>query len=146
MSLMDQLIDVVASQVSQPAAHKTGMSEGTAAQLAPMAMAVLMNALKKNASSAEGADALASALDRHDGSLLNRLDQVGDDATLSDGQNILRHILGGKQAQTEQTLAKAAGVDQAHRTLCLRRRLWCWRAWGALSANRIWIPRAWPAS
>ena len=112
MSLMDQLTDVVVGQMSQQAAQKTGLNEGLAAQLMPMAMAALMGGLKKNASQPNGADALATALDRHDGSLLNNLGQLGQDNTLADGQKILGHILGGKQASTERALAKTAGVDQ----------------------------------
>ncbi len=112
MSLMDQLSDVVVGRMSQQAAQKTGLNEGLAAQLMPMAMAALMGGLKKNASQPSGADALASALDRHDGSLLNDLGRLGQDSTLADGQKILGHILGGKQAQTERALAKTAGVDQ----------------------------------
>lgn len=112
MSLMDQLSDVVVGQMSQQAAQKTGLNEGLAAQLMPMAMAALMGGLKKNASQPNGADALANALDRHDGSLLGNLSQLGQDSTLADGQKILGHILGGKQVQTEKALAKAAGVEQ----------------------------------
>ena len=112
MSLMDQLTDVVVGQMSQQAAQKTGLNEGLAAQLMPMAMAALMGGLKKNAAQPNGADALAKALDRHDGSLLNNLGQLGQDNTLADGQKILGHILGGKQASTERALAKTAGVDQ----------------------------------
>jgi len=112
MSLMDQLTDVVVGQMSREAAQKTGLNEGVAAQLMPMAMAALMGGLKKNSAQPNGADALASALDRHDGSLLNNLGQLGQDSTIADGQKILGHILGGKQAQTERALAKSAGVDQ----------------------------------
>ena len=79
----------------------------------PMAMAALMAGLKKNASSPEGAQALANALNQHDGSLLNNISQLGDDHSLADGQKILGHILGGKQSKTERALAKTAGVDQA---------------------------------
>ncbi|MEM8772893.1 MAG: DUF937 domain-containing protein [Pseudomonadota bacterium] len=112
MSLMDQLTNVVVSQMSQQAAQKTGMSAGLTEKLMPMAMAALMGGLKKNASQPQGAEALASALDRHDGSLLNNIGQVGNDDILADGQKILGHILGGKRNQTEQALAKSAGVNQ----------------------------------
>lgn len=113
MSLMDQLTQVVASQLSPQAAQKTNMSEGLTAQMMPMAMAALMAGLKKNASSPDGARALSNALQKHDGSLLNNISRLGDDDVLSDGQKILGHILGGKQAQTERALAKTAGVDHA---------------------------------
>ena len=112
MSLMDQLTDVVVDQVAGQAARRTGMNEGLTAQLMPMAMAALMGGLKKNAASPDGAEALANALNKHDGSLLNNISQLGQDDVLGDGQKILRHILGGKQTQTEKALAQTAGVNQ----------------------------------
>jgi len=112
MSLMDQLTKVMVAQVTQQAAQKTGLSEGLAAKMMPMAMAALMGGLKKNAASPAGAQALSNALDRHDGGLLNNISQLGNDNVMSDGQKILGHIFGGKQAQTERALAKTAGVDQ----------------------------------
>ncbi len=113
MSLMDQLTQVVVQQVSQQASQKTGLNEGLAEKMMPMAMAALMAGLKKNASQPQGAQALSNALDRHDGSLLNDVSQLGNDDVLADGQKILGHILGGKQASTERALAKTAGVDQS---------------------------------
>jgi len=121
MSLMDQLTNVVVGQMSQQAASKTGMDAGLAEKMMPMAMAALMGGLKKNASRPEGAEALARALDKHDGSLLNNISQLGQDDTLADGQKILGHILGGKQNQTQRALAKSAGVgeDQVGKLLAM---------------------------
>ncbi len=114
MSLMDQLTKVVAAQISGPAAQKTGLSESMAAKLAPMAMAVVMNGLKKNASDRPGAEALASALDNHDGGLLDRPEAVADDAVIDDGRRILGHVLGAKREDAERQLASAAGgLDQS---------------------------------
>lgn len=114
MSLMDQLTNVVSSQITQQAAQKTGLSQDMAAKLMPMAMAALMGGLKKNTASPDGARALSNALNKHDGSLLNNLGAVAeDDNILADGQKILGHILGGKRAQAEETLSQAAGgVDK----------------------------------
>ena len=112
MSLMDQLTQVVASQLAPQASQKTGMNQNLAAQMMPMAMAVIMNGLKKNASTPQGAEALSRALENHDGSLLNNVSKIGDDNVLADGQKILGHILGGKRGQTEAALAKSAGVNQ----------------------------------
>lgn len=112
MSLMDQLTDVVVGQMAGQAAQKTGLNQGLAEKMMPMAMAAIMAGLKKNASQPQGAEALASALNNHDGSILNNISQLGNDNVLADGQKILGHILGGKQAQTEKALAKTAGIDQ----------------------------------
>lgn len=112
MSLMDQLTDVVTSQMAGEASKKTGLDAGMVEKLMPMAMAAVMGGLKKNASRPEGAEALSSALDNHDGSLLNDVSRLGGDDVLADGQRMLGHILGGKQQKTEAALSKAAGVDQ----------------------------------
>ena len=113
MSLLDQLSQVVASQVAPQTARQTGLDQGLAEKMLPMAMSALMAGIKKNASSPEGANALAQALDKHDGSLLNDIDKVASPDVLADGQNILAHILGGKRETTERALAKAGGIDQA---------------------------------
>ncbi|MHA7871043.1 MAG: DUF937 domain-containing protein [Hyphococcus sp.] len=112
MSLMDQLTEIATSQISQQAAQKTGLNPGLAEKLMPMAMATLMAGLKKNASDPQGAQALSRALEGHDGSLLNNLDQLASEDALADGRKILGHVLGGKQTQTERAIAKSAGVDQ----------------------------------
>ncbi len=109
MSLMDQLTQVVASQITGAAAQKAGISESMAAKLAPMAMAVVMNGLKNNASSRQGAEALANALDNHDGGLLDRPEAVAEDSVMADGQKILGHVLGAKRGDAERQLASAAG-------------------------------------
>ena len=111
MSLLDQLSQVVASQVAPQTARQTGLDQGLAEKMLPMAMSALMAGIKKNASSPEGANALAQALDKHDGSLLNDIDKVASPDVLADGQNILAHILGGKRETTERALAKAGGID-----------------------------------
>ena len=60
---------------------------------------------------------LSNALDRHDGSLLNNVSQLGQDDVIGDGQKILAHILGGKQRQTEQRAGengwRQSGSDRA---------------------------------
>ncbi|MEM9169242.1 MAG: DUF937 domain-containing protein [Pseudomonadota bacterium] len=111
---MDQLVQMASGQAAKTADEKTGLSEGLAAQVMPMAMAVLMKGLKGNAASAQGAEALASALDNHDGAVVDDPTALQNDDVLADGQKILGHILGGKQAETERQLAQVAGgIDQS---------------------------------
>jgi len=109
MSLMDQLMQAAAGQVTKQASQQTGLSEGMAEKLLPMAMAALMGGLKKNAATPAGAEALSNALDKHDGSLLSNPSKFGDNNLMDEGQKILGHILGNKQGITEQALAKAGG-------------------------------------
>lgn len=109
MSLMEQLTQLAASQLTKPATQKTGLSESAAASLMPIAMAVLMNGLKKNASTPKGAEDLASALNRHDGSALKDIGRIGNDDMMADGRKILGHVFGPKQGQLETALAKSGG-------------------------------------
>lgn len=109
MSLMDQLMEVASSQITKQAAQQTGLAEGMAAKMMPMAMSAILGGLKKNASSPQGAEALSNALSKHDGGLLDNIGQLGNTDIMNDGQKILGHILGGKQKAAEESIAKAAG-------------------------------------
>ena len=109
MSLAEQLTQIAVSQMTGSAARNTGLSEGMAAKLLPVAMAAILGGLKKNAASPQGADALNDALKRHDGSFLNDLARAGDDAAMADGRKILGHVFGPKQNQLEAAIAKSGG-------------------------------------
>ncbi len=111
MSLIEELGKAAFSQMTRNASAKTGLNEGAIAALMPMATAMLMNGLKKNVERPGGAEALAKALAKHDGSLLRNPDRAADEDVMTDGRAILGHILGGKQGAAQETLAKAAGAD-----------------------------------
>ncbi|MCB2097379.1 MAG: DUF937 domain-containing protein [Parvularculaceae bacterium] len=121
MSMIETLGKAAFSQMTRNASAKTGMNESAVAALMPIATAMLLNGLKKNVARPEGAEALSKALARHDGGLLDNLGRAADDDVMADGQAILGHILGGKQAQAEETLAKASGVgsDQIAKILAM---------------------------
>jgi hypothetical protein len=81
-----------------------------------MAMPVLMQAMKQNASTPQGAEGLLSALNsKHDGSILDNLGGLfggGVDANvMDDGGKILGHVLGGKQQHVESALIQKSGID-----------------------------------
>ena len=81
-----------------------------------MALPLLMTAMKRNASSQEGAQGLLNALDnKHDGSILDNLGGlftggVNEEVKL-DGSKILGHILGAKQPMVTNTLSQKSGID-----------------------------------
>lgn len=96
---------------SNPEATKTA----TAA-----ALPLLFSALAKNASSGEGATALAGALDRdHDGSLLDGLANAFTPDRQADGDGILKHVLGERRGLAEAGIAKASGLDQGQTSAML---------------------------
>ncbi|MEO0340285.1 MAG: DUF937 domain-containing protein [Bacteroidota bacterium] len=85
----------------------------------PGIVSTLMSAMAKNASTPEGANSLANALDRdHDGSILD--DAMGmlsgqtqsGNAKMLNGAGILSHLLGGKQNGAIQMISQMSGLDQ----------------------------------
>ncbi len=102
------LINGVSNQTNQP--------QNKTQDVLTMALPVLMQAMKRNASTPQGAEGLMNALNnKHDGSILDNLGGlfsggVNSDV-LNDGGKILGHVLGNKQSRVEQTLGAKAGMD-----------------------------------
>jgi hypothetical protein len=80
----------------------------------------LMGAMTRNASTPDGANALANALDRdHDGSILD--DAIGmlsgqkqsNNSNMLNGAGILTHLLGGKQNGAVDMISKISGLDSS---------------------------------
>ena len=81
-----------------------------------MAIPVLMQAMKRNVSTSEGAEGLISALNtKHDGSILDNLGDLFNGGVnsniLTDGSKILSHILGNKQQNVENALSEKSGIS-----------------------------------
>lgn len=75
---MSGLLDLINSPIGQQlvsgVAGQTGQSSNKTAEVLSMAMPLLMGAMKKNATSAEGAQGLMNALNsKHDGGILENL-------------------------------------------------------------------------
>ncbi len=103
-----QLISGIAGQTGQPT-DKTG-------SVLSMALPLLMGAMKRNASTPQGAQGLMSALSgKHDGGILDNLGGLFgggvDQSVMDDGTGILGHILGGKQNQVQNSLSQKSGMD-----------------------------------
>ncbi len=84
------------------------------------AMSMLMGALANNASTPQGANALAGALERdHDGSILEDVmgflggqKQVSNSSMLN-GAGILKHVLGQRQETAVDVLSQKSGMDKS---------------------------------
>jgi len=103
-----QMISGVSNETRQPA-DKT-------ASVISMALPLLMGAMKRNASTPQGAAGLLSALDnKHDGGLLDNLSGFFgggvDDSQKVDGLGILGHVLGGSQDNVVGALSQKSGMD-----------------------------------
>ena len=93
-----------------------GTDQNKTSSVLTMALPVLMAAMKRNASTPEGAEGLMGALNgKHDGSILDNLGGLFgggvDDNVKQDGDKILGHVLGNKREGVEKILGEKSGLD-----------------------------------
>lgn len=103
-------------QMIQGVSRETGQPEDKTADVLSMALPVLMGAMKKNASTPQGAQGLMSALSsKHSGGILDDLGGLFgggvDSNVLNDGAGILGHVLGNRQPAVENALSQKSGMD-----------------------------------
>lgn len=105
LSLMEgSNLESLASQL------KVGNNEAKSGLLT--ALPSIMNALSKNTSTAEGAQALSLALDKnHDGSILNNLSAFLANPNLSEGAGILKHLFGNTTENVVSSVSNASGIS-----------------------------------
>lgn len=114
--VLDLLNSDLGKTIINGVAGQTGQSKDQTNQLLIMALPVLTQAMKRNASTPEGAQSLMNALkDKHDGSILDNLDGlfsggVNEDIQ-QDGNKILGHVLGSKQQNITNALSSKSGID-----------------------------------
>ena len=101
--LMDQLGGDALGQISR----QVGAKEEDTAKAMPEVFGLLTDALARNSSRQEGAQALSNALAKdHDGSILNNLPDFINNFQDGPGDGILRHVLGDRRSAVEQGLSQ----------------------------------------
>lgn len=113
---MSGILDLLQGQLGEGAIEQLsgqlGIDKGQAASAVSGALPILVQALARNSSSADGASALAGALEgQHDGSILNDVGGFLGGGDFSGGAAILGHVLGGQQNVVASGLGKAVGLD-----------------------------------
>ncbi|WP_257669736.1 DUF937 domain-containing protein [Parapedobacter tibetensis] len=99
--------DVIAGITKQ-----TGATEEQTQSVVSSALPALLGALQNNASSGEGAQGILNAIgSKHDGSILDNLQGFLGSSDTSDGNGILKHLLGNKQGALEQGISGKTGVS-----------------------------------
>jgi hypothetical protein len=93
-----------------------GQSKSQTNHLMSMAIPVLLKAMQRNSNSKEGASGLLSAIsNKHDGSILNKLENIftGTESNdlEKDGEKILGHVLGQRQQNIQNALSIQSGID-----------------------------------
>ena len=114
--ILDLLNSPVGKSIVSGVAGQTNQPESKTQDVLTMALPVLMQAMRRNASTPQGADSLLGALNgKHDGSILENLGGLFgggvDDNVLNDGSKILGHVLGNKQSNVENALSQKSGLD-----------------------------------
>jgi hypothetical protein len=114
--ILDLLNSDLGKTIISGVSGQTNQPQNKTQDVLTMALPVLMQAMKRNASTPQGAEGLLSALNgKHDGSILDNLGGLFgggvDDNLINDGSKILGHVLGGKQQHVQQALGAKAGMD-----------------------------------
>jgi hypothetical protein len=112
MNLLDQLTGQLGdknalSQLGQSA----GADSGQVQQLVQLGLPLLMQAMGKNSSKDEGAQALTAALDQHKDTNVNDIARFLNKVDTTDGAKIVQHVLGEKNETVQNNLAKKTGMD-----------------------------------
>lgn len=114
--ILDILNSDTGRKIVEGTSRQTGEPVDKTSQVLTMALPILMHAMRKNASSSQGAESLMGTLnDRHDGSILDNLEGLfngGVDRSLTtDGNKILSHVLGSKKPVVENALSEKSGIN-----------------------------------
>lgn len=114
MDISQLLNSDLGKQIIGGIGNQTGTSEKEATSVVSAAAPVLLGMLHKNASSEEGANGIMGALNKHDGSILDNLSGFfGSGDSTSDGNGILKHVLGDNRNSVENAISKKTGVDSS---------------------------------
>jgi hypothetical protein len=124
-SLEELLGQQQGSQAVDEISNTVGAQPSVVNSAIQMALPALINGLANNAQTPQGAESLNSALDQHDGGILDSLGGLSGlaGAILGGGQQqqpaspqldaggILGHILGGNQGQVTQQISNQSGLN-----------------------------------
>ncbi len=90
---------------------KAGVDKEQVKQVAMMGLPSLVKAMDRNASTKEGTEALAKALEQHKDDDVEDLNGYFDKVDTDDGAKILQHILSGKDTSFKNNLASKTGLQ-----------------------------------
>ncbi len=112
-SILQSLLGQLSGETLNGVSKQLGVDSKNVEQAVGLALPMLLGSLNRNASSSDGAQALASALSHdHDGSILEDLvTNLGRQEVADDGYAILGHVLGDKRARVGESIGRATGLD-----------------------------------
>ncbi len=111
MGLEDLLGGALGGDAMAKIAAKLGTDEAGAQKAVSAALPALLGKMKANADDPEKGAALAAALQKHDGSVLDG-GLSDDDATIGQGAKIVGHVFGADADAAHAEVAQQAGIDK----------------------------------
>ena len=111
------LTDLLSGSVISSIAGQTGTSEKDTQNVLASALPALVGAMAQNASTEEGAESLAWALDDH--TTAEGLSGLLEKVDTEDGAKILTKILGGQNDAVQKAVAKKSGASKTDTTKIL---------------------------
>jgi len=114
--ILDLLNSELGKTIISGVSNETRQPQNKTQDVLTMALPVLMAAMKRNASTPEGAEGLMGALsNKHDGSILDNLGGLFgggvNEEVKTDGDKILGHVLGNKRQGVEKVIGEKSGLD-----------------------------------
>jgi len=114
--ILDLLNSDIGKQIISGVSNDSNQSQSKTSDVMSMALPLLMGAMKKNATSPEGAEGLMNALNtKHDGSILDNLGSLFeggvDNSVKQDGAGILKHVLGNSENNITNAISQKSGLD-----------------------------------
>lgn len=111
-SIIELLMGQLGSENLGKISRQVGAREEDTAKALPEMLGLLTEALARNSSRQEGAQALSNALAKdHDGSILDNLPDFIEHFQDGQGDGILRHMLGDKRGAVEQSMSQKSSLD-----------------------------------
>jgi hypothetical protein len=112
-AIIERLMDELKGENLKKISRQVGAKEKDTTKAMPELLGLLTEALARNSSKPEGAQALSKALEKdHDGSVLDNLPEFIDHFQDGPGEGILRHVLGDRKGVVEQKLSQKSSLNQ----------------------------------
>jgi hypothetical protein len=112
MNLLEMITAQLGDQGVEKVSESLSADKNTAVSALSQAVPFIVGALARNSRSDDGAQALNGALERdHDGSILDNLGGLIGSPESSQGNGILKHVLGERRPVVEQAVAQKSGIS-----------------------------------
>ncbi|HNR03401.1 MAG TPA: DUF937 domain-containing protein [Bacillota bacterium] len=110
------IVKLLTNQLNSPdtlkkLAGSVGVESSQAQKLTQLGIPAILQALGRNASTKEGAEALLGALDGHQKDEIEDLTGFLNKVDTNDGAKILQHIFSGNNKRVQENLARQTGLN-----------------------------------